>query len=671
MHLFSDYIQPLTFWLYANPQWALLIAFIMAFAESLAIVGSIVPGSVTMTAIGILAGSEVMNIGWTTITVVAGAVAGDGASYALGYIFSDHLSDMWPFRRYPRWLEYGKDYFARHGGKSVLLGRFFGPLRSIIPVIAGILHMNPWHFLLANIVSAIGWAIMYLLPGILIGAASTELSAESATRLFIFILLILVASWLISQGMRFIYLHTNQFLHRQLQKIWSLSKHHKKLAQWLATITPHYEKYHYHTISAILLFLVCLLSTIVLIALVIQGQWIMAFNESCQLFLQSIRTQSFDVFFIIISLIISPVALISFAIAIGLCAIHYRAWRMLRYWLSLIITSIAITWLITVFIEIPKPTELLHSHTTPKFPEIHLTLAATLFGFLIGYVNSYRKTATVLLLRIILSSLLFLFGLAELYLGDNWASSILASYSLGLTICLAHWIYYRRLFKRNKRPLLSSVPVILICSVLVLSTGLAYPVYFEKRVHQYTPYVQQFVLTHQIWWKQKNLLLPAYSLNRIGNPIGLLNVQYLGSLNDLKQVMIDHGWKEQKRALLYSLLMRISGQNSSKEVPLMAQLYLNKKPTLVMTYTTPDGEIQYSLRLWRSNYHLRHYRQPLWLGSLVCIQKSHTTGCNSAIFNPLLSGLNKYKTRMVNMGNTFQKQLPSSKAPSTLLLIES
>lgn len=148
MHLFTDYIQPLTIWLHNHPQWALLITFIVALAESLAIVGSIIPGSVTMTAIGILAGSGVMRIDLTLIAAALGAIAGDGASYLLGYVFSDRLTNIWPFSRYPSWLSYGKDYFARHGGKSVVIGRFVGPLRSIIPVIAGMMHMNHWRFLL-------------------------------------------------------------------------------------------------------------------------------------------------------------------------------------------------------------------------------------------------------------------------------------------------------------------------------------------------------------------------------------------------------------------------------------------------------------------------------------------------------------------------------------------
>lgn len=228
MHLFTDYIEPLTAWLNANPNWAFLITFLVSCSESLAIIGSLIPGSLTMTAIGILAGSGVLDIGSTFFAATAGAIAGDTISYAIGFKFSDQLVDMWPFSRYPHWLSYGKDYFTRHGGKSVLIGRFFGPLRSIIPVIAGIMRMNQWHFLLANVLSAIGWSILYVGPGIFIGAASYELSAEHARLLFMAVLVILGLIWIVTQAMKSICSQRNRSLfYQQLRQVWNVLKRYQ------------------------------------------------------------------------------------------------------------------------------------------------------------------------------------------------------------------------------------------------------------------------------------------------------------------------------------------------------------------------------------------------------------------------------------------------------------
>jgi membrane protein DedA with SNARE-associated domain len=226
MHLFSDYIQPLALWLEDHPNLALLITFFIAFTESLAIIGSIVPGSVTMTAIGMLAGSGVMRIDLTFLSATLGAIAGDSTSYFLGYAFRDRLPSIWPFRHYPAWLAYGKDYFTRHGGKSVLIGRFVGPLRSIIPVIAGMMHMNQWRFFVANLISGIGWSILYVLPGVLIGAASSELSPETATRLFILILLSLVGLWLLSVSLKWLLILINRILRTSLHWFKTILRKH-------------------------------------------------------------------------------------------------------------------------------------------------------------------------------------------------------------------------------------------------------------------------------------------------------------------------------------------------------------------------------------------------------------------------------------------------------------
>lgn len=672
MHLFTDYVQPLTFWLNANPHWALLITFVTAFAESLAIVGSIVPGSVTMTTIGILAGSGVMDFGLTFIASALGAIAGDSASYAVGFTFSERLTDIWPFSRYPRLINYGKHYFEKHGGKSVIIGRFFGPLRSIIPIIAGILRMNRWHFLLANIISGIGWAILYLIPGVLIGAASTELSAESATRLFIFILLLLASVWLVSQGVKWLFLHTSHFLHLQLRKLVIWSKRHPQFTSFFRTLTPKHERNHYPTAGLILLFLLCFLMSVAIILLVVQGTWIADIDLPCHLFLQSMRTQYFDAFFIIISLIISPLSLLIFGLAIALCTLYYRDKRMLLYWASLTITCMVITCLLSFLITIPKPAALLHNRVTPTFPVFNLVIATAWFGFLTAYTNARYRTITVFILRIILASLLFLGGFALIYLGDNWGSSIIASYFIGLTICLAHWIYFRKQKIQHLDSARSVLPIILSCSLLLASTSITYPLRFEKIAREHAPYLQQFVLTHQAWWNQSKSLLPVYSRDRIGNRVGLLNIQYLGSLNKLEEALINDGWKKQPSSLFYSLLMRASGQNSAQELPLIAQLYLNRKPNLILTYSSEQGQIQYILRLWRSNYHLRNYSHPIWLGSVTQIQTLDQFQDKTKLdsFKHILPALSDFKLHMIALPYSKRIETLPNTTQSKLLMIK-
>lgn len=199
-----EYVTPLAKWLEAHPYLALEAVFIISFLESLPIIGTIIPGSLTLTALGALAGAGVMRIDLTFISAVLGALLGDGLSFFLGLYYSDQLPKIWPFRAYPKWLNVGRTYFDCHGGKSVIIGRFIGPLRSVIPMIAGMMHMHHWRFFIANFIAAIVWSIVYIFPGILIGEASNTLSPENTTRLIILMLSALIALWLATRLVRLI-----------------------------------------------------------------------------------------------------------------------------------------------------------------------------------------------------------------------------------------------------------------------------------------------------------------------------------------------------------------------------------------------------------------------------------------------------------------------------------
>jgi membrane protein DedA with SNARE-associated domain len=76
---------------------------------------------------------------------------------------------MWPFRDNPEQLERGYRFFARWGVLSVFIGRFFGPLRAVVPIVAGMLDMTQWKFQVANIVSAVIWLPLLLVPGAVAG----------------------------------------------------------------------------------------------------------------------------------------------------------------------------------------------------------------------------------------------------------------------------------------------------------------------------------------------------------------------------------------------------------------------------------------------------------------------------------------------------------------------
>src|SRR5690554_6983964 len=118
-----------------------------------------------------LAGKTGIPLSEALIWAGLGAVAGDVLSFSIGRLLKGRLDAVWPLSRYPGLIAKGESFFRAHGGKSVIIERFVGPIRPVIPMVAGALHM-PWRtFITFNLLSAVGWALVYILPGFTVGTA--------------------------------------------------------------------------------------------------------------------------------------------------------------------------------------------------------------------------------------------------------------------------------------------------------------------------------------------------------------------------------------------------------------------------------------------------------------------------------------------------------------------
>ncbi|NYS62188.1 bifunctional DedA family/phosphatase PAP2 family protein [Vreelandella salicampi] len=152
-----------------NPPLLLCMVLAIALVESLALVGLLVPGVVLITTAASLAGHQNIALAWLIGAAFIGAILGDGISYALGFKHREQVTQRWPLSQHPEWLARGARFFERYGAWSVFIGRFVGPVRPIIPLVAGMMRMPPRTFIWANLASAVLWAPAYVLPGYLLG----------------------------------------------------------------------------------------------------------------------------------------------------------------------------------------------------------------------------------------------------------------------------------------------------------------------------------------------------------------------------------------------------------------------------------------------------------------------------------------------------------------------
>ncbi len=639
MNLFADYVQPLTSWLQANPHWALFITFFIALTESLAIIGSIVPGSVTMTAIGILAGSGIMRIDLTLLAATIGAVCGDSLSYFLGYFYSEQLVEIWPFKKYPTLLKYGKEFFSKHGGKSVLIGRFVGPLRSIIPVIAGVMHMKQWRFLIANVVSAIGWSVLYVMPGVLIGAAGHELSTEGATRLFILILVMLAAIWLASIIIKYLFVRINIFLKNHLHGLWLSSKNNTGVGKLFNAITPDEETDHYPTAGLILLILFFSLCFTLLVVLSVETQWTNSINLPIHLLTNSLHTSLLEAFFIICTQLTSTFTLTGLYIVCCFWLLYQHHLKTVAYLTSVLFFSVACSILLQSVHYIPRPQGLLVTMTGSSFPAIHLTIATAFYSFILFYINNNYSLLTNTFRTLILI-ILGLSGFAQIYLGDHWLTDIIASYMLGAIICLIHWLVYRKsnYIKAKKS---GSLGVLLtVLSAIIICTSISTCLNFKTLMRNHAPYHKEYILTENIWWNQLNPVLPLYRLNRIGHRISLLNIQYSGNLDLFIKTLQQNGWHLHTESFFAKLILNMNKSNDGVKLPLLTQLYDNRRSALLMTFRETKSDLILELTVWESNYYINNNDTPIWIGTVhqnrqTKLNQEKTSDNPTDLINPL------------------------------------
>src|SRR5579862_8245718 len=158
-------VEQVTDFVRLHAVWAPPIVFALAFGESLAFISLLIPAWGALVAIGALIGPSGINFWQVWLAGAFGAALGDWLSYWVGLKLEYRVAQMWPLSRHPELIPRGEAFMKKWGVPGIFIGRFFGPLRAVVPLIAGIFEMPFWRFQLANVSSALVWAAVLLTLG--------------------------------------------------------------------------------------------------------------------------------------------------------------------------------------------------------------------------------------------------------------------------------------------------------------------------------------------------------------------------------------------------------------------------------------------------------------------------------------------------------------------------
>jgi membrane-associated protein len=143
--------------------WIYGLLFLIVFAETGLIVTPILPGDSLLFATGAIAATGALDIRLAALLLIGAATTGDAVNYAVGRAAGVRL-----IRRAeedPRWRRFinpahvarAHEFFERHGGKAIVLGRFVPIVRTFVPFVAGVAEMSYPSFALYNVTGAVAW----------------------------------------------------------------------------------------------------------------------------------------------------------------------------------------------------------------------------------------------------------------------------------------------------------------------------------------------------------------------------------------------------------------------------------------------------------------------------------------------------------------------------------
>ena len=161
----DQYIQQITDFVRVHQVWAAPVVFALCFAESLVFISLLIPAWAALVGIGALIGASGLSFWPIWIAGAIGAAFGDWLSYWIGLKLENRVYHMWPLSQHPDIIPKGEAFIRKWGALAIFIGRFSGPLRASVPLIAGVFAMPYWRFQTANFSSAFVWAAVLLTLG--------------------------------------------------------------------------------------------------------------------------------------------------------------------------------------------------------------------------------------------------------------------------------------------------------------------------------------------------------------------------------------------------------------------------------------------------------------------------------------------------------------------------
>jgi len=598
-----------------HPAWTLTVVFLAAFLEAIAVIGTFIPGSTAMFLAGALVGTGSLSLGWVFLWAIAGAVAGDGMSFWIGRRYKDRIVQLWPFSTHPQILDAGHRFFQKHGAKGVVFARFIGPLRAIVPVVAGMLGMTPARFYAMNVLSALLWAPAHILPGVVFGA-SVLLAGAVSFRLVVIIALLVGIVWLSFRAMGFLLSHASAWTSAAGRYLGSWACRHPgpfgRLARRL--LDPEQPDASSIVVTSLIVLTAGALFFGVLED-VISGDPLVSVDLSVYHFLQSVRTPWSDTVLAGLATLGSVFTLTALVVTVVVWMLLERRWRTIGYWLAAVVFSQLLIFALQFAMHRAPPNELLSNAYV--FPSNHVAATVIVYGFLAFLLARRVGMLEGLLVATVSTVVVIVVALAGLYFGRYWVSDAIGGAALAYI-----WVAIVSLTAMLRHPEVPPsrgfMPVVVLV-VMLVSVGLQLSLIPSAPPPDNTVRPPPVLVTQAQWtvslWKR----LPCYRSDMGGDRKEPLTLQWVSNLDSIRGQLRAQGWVEGTDLSAHSLLSLASPNVAATSLPVLPKLNNGVPSSMVFMRPGDTRDERDVLRFWPSGYAVENGASaaPLWVGAFA------------------------------------------------------
>ena len=619
-------VHALIDFLSGHPALARVVVFAAALFESVAVIGTVIPGSSVVVAAGVLIGLGALDPWWVSGAAVIGAILGDGFSYWLGHRYHERLRTLWPLKTHPELLARGQAYFADHGGMSVFLGRFLGPVRAIVPMVAGMTDMPAFRFAVVNVLSAIAWSAAHLLPGALFGA-SLQLAGAVSSRLLILLAGLVAVVWLVTVLMRLAHRRVWPIVNRQRDRIvaWALPRTGVFSRVALSLLDPARPE------SLALLFAaVMMLGGVWLFFGVLEDvvtrDPLVHLDHVVFTALQKLRTGWVDDLMIAATELGSAMVAIAVIAAVSVVLALKRSWRTLAYWLTAVGFAQALVWVLKNTLERARPVAMYDGIDRFSFPSGHAASSIVLYGFLAFLLTREKKAMVRWTIALMATVLVGLIAFSRLYLGAHWLSDVLASLGLGTAWVALLSIAYLQHVSTERLP--ARTLAFTALGTLVLAGAVVMATHHAADAARYAPRVSVSSDLMVDWQVDGWRRLPARRTEVDGDHEEPLSLQWAGTADQIVQTLKAVGWHRPPAWTVRTTLLWMLPSSSVEQLPVLAKFHRGEAPAMSFEREL-DSSHRLVIRLWPTSYQVAALNDPpaaLWIGMVTRERMSHTAG---------------------------------------------